>query len=297
VRWALALVLGGLAGAAYGALYPRPRGALGPGIVRGLSFGFLLWLALPLTVLPVLAGDGLPWELADARGRAAALTPSLLAGVLLVALYRALGALAGAGVQDDPAELADEGVGTRALQGLGRGTVGGLVGGLLFTYVLVEVDGLDRIAGIAGGSSPTLGLAVHLLIAVVLGMTYGLLFRHEGGEAEAALGWGLSYGVLWWLLGNLTLLPLLLGEPVEWTADGLAGGFPSLIGHLAYGAGLALVLAALERRANPWWSALTPARARRAELRRTRTADAAPGLWAVVTVLVVCVLCLAAPPG
>ncbi len=255
----------------------------------------LLWLAVPLTFLPLLAGHGLPWELGAARERAVALVPSLLAGVLLVVGYRALGVLTGAGVADDPAELADEGVGTRALQGLWRGTLGGLAGGLLFTFVLAQVDGLERIAGLAGGGSPALGLAVHLVIAVVLGMTYGLLFRHEGGDPEAALGWGLSYGVLWWLLGNLTLLPLLLGEPPEWSVGGLAEGFPSLIGHLAYGTGLALLLAALERRSNPWWTAVTPARARRAELRRVRTTDAAPGLWAVVTVLVVCVLCLATP--
>ena len=161
----------------------------------------------------------------------------------------------------------------------------------------MQVDGLDRVAALAGGGSPVLGLAVHLLIAAVLGVTYGLLFRHEGGDPEAALGWGVSYGVLWWLLGNLTLLPLLLGEPPDWSAGALAEGFPSLVGHLAYGVGLALVLAALERRSSPWWSAATPARARRAELRRMRTADAAPGLWALVCVLVVCVLCLAAPPG
>jgi uncharacterized membrane protein YagU involved in acid resistance len=213
LRWVLALVLGAVAGAVYGALYPRPRGALGPGLVRGLSFGFLLWLALALTLVPLLAGDGLPWELGAARERAVALVPALLAGVLLVVVYRALGVLTGAGLADDPAELADEGVGTRALQGLGRGTLGGLAGGVLFTFVLAQVDGLERIAGLAGGGSPLLGLAVHLLIAIVLGMSYGVLFRHEGGEPEAALGWGVSYGVLWWLLGNLTCCPSCSASP------------------------------------------------------------------------------------
>ena len=294
VRWPAAVLLGGLAGLGYAQLYPRPRGAVGPALVRGLDFGFLAWLAFPMTLVPLLSGSPLPWLLADARERAAALPATVLAGVLLVLLYRFFTGVAGVTLADDPGELADEGVGTRALRGLGRGTVAGLVGGVLFTVVLLQVGGLPRIAGIVGGSSAVLGLAVHLLIAVVLGASYGVAFRHEGTSGEAALGWGLSYGLLWWLLGNGTLLPVLLGDPPEWTAAGLAAGFPSLIGHLAYGAGVGLTLAWLERRSNPWWTASTPARARRAELRGTRRAATAPGLWTMVTVVVLGVLTLAA---
>jgi hypothetical protein len=128
----------------------------------------------------------------------------------------------------------------------------------------------------------------------VLGASYGVAFRHEGGDTEAALGWGLSYGLLWWLLGNHTLLPVLLGDRPTWSASALAAGFPSLIGHLAYGAGLGLTLAWLERRSNPWWTAATAARARRAHLGRIRSAATAPGLWTLSTLVVVNVLTLAA---
>lgn len=292
LRWPAAAVLGGLAGLGFAQLYPRPRGAIGPALVRGLNVGFLAWLALPMTLVPVFTGTHLPWLLADARARAAALPATVLAGVLLVVLYRFLTSAAGVALADDPDELADEGVGTRALRGLGRGTVAGLVGGVLFTVVLVQVGGLPRIAGLVGGSSAAAGLTVHLVIAVVLGASYGVAFRHEGTSGEAALGWGLSYGFFWWLLGNCTLLPVLLGGPPAWTAAGLAAGFPSLIGHLAYGAGVGLTLAWLERRSNPWWTAATPARARRAALRGTRSAATAPGLWTLVTVVILSVLAL-----
>lgn len=169
VRWPVAVVLGGLTGATYAVLYPRPRGAIGPGLVRGMNFGFLAWLALPMTLVPVLTGDHLPWILEDARARAASLPSTVLAGALFVVLYRLLTSVAGVLVADDPGELADEGVGTRALRGLARGTAAGLVGGALFTVVLVQVGGLSRIAGLVGGSSAGVGLAVHLVIAVVLG--------------------------------------------------------------------------------------------------------------------------------
>ncbi|MDQ6648982.1 MAG: hypothetical protein M3Z02_02500 [Actinomycetota bacterium] len=294
MRWMLALGLGGLAGLTYAVLYPRPRGAIGPGLVRGLSFGFLAWVALPMTLVPVLAGSQLPWGLEAARLRAPALPATLLAGVLFVALYRLFTGLVGVALADDPRELADEGVGTRALRGLARGTAAGLVGGALFTVVVVQVGDLGRIAGLVGGASTGVGLTVHLFISVVLGASYGVAFRKEGSDGEAALGWGLSYGLLWWLLGGLTLLPVLLGQPPAWSASAIAAAFPSLIGHLAYGAGLGLTLAWLERRSNPWWTATTPARARRAQLGHARSAATGPGLWTVSSVVVLSILTLTA---
>lgn len=294
VRWGLSLALGAASGLAYAVLYPRPRGAIGPGLVRGLSFGLLLWLAIAMVLVPAASGDGLPWSLTGARARAASLPALLLGATLLVAGYRFLTGLVGVMLEDDPAGLADEGVGTRTLRGLGRGAVAGLAGGLAFTVVLAQVGGLGRIAALSGSSSPAAGLAIHLGIAVVLGASYGVLFRHEGGELEAALGWGTSYGVLWWLLGNQTLFPVLLGGSPTWTAADLAVGLPSLIGHLAYGAAVGLTLALLERRSNPWWAAATGARAQRAQLRRERLAATAPGLWTMVAVILLTILTLVA---
>lgn len=295
-RWGLGLTLGGLAGAGYGALYPQPRGTIGPGLIRGMAYGFLLWVVVAMTLVPLVGGDGLAWQIAQARSRAASLPAIVLGGAVLVAVYRAISALVGTVIEDDPGELADEGVGTRALRALGRGTVGGLAGGALFTLGIARIGGLERIAGLGGGSSVALGLSIHLLIAILIGASYGLLFRHEGSDPESALGWGVAYGLLWWLLGGLTLLPVLLGNPPSWTAAELAGAFPSLVGHLVYGAGLGLGLGWLEHRSNPWWTATTAARARRAQLRRRSAAATAPGLWTVSAVAVLTALVLVSEP-
>lgn len=294
VVWAVALALGGSAGAGYAVLYPRPRGALGPDLVRGLNVGFLSWLAFPMALVPLLGGQQLPWTLQAARARAGTLPAAVVVGVLLVLLYRLMTAAAGAGLADDPRELADEGVGTTALRGLARGTLAGVVGGALFTLLLIQVGGLGQIAGLVNRSSPWTGLAVHLVVAVVLGASYGLAFRQAAVDYEAALGWGTSYGVLWWLLGGQTLLPVFLGGSPTWDAAELAASFPSLIGHLAYGAGLGLTLAWLERRSNPWWTASTSARERRAMLAGSRSRATAPGLWTVSNVMVLGVLTLTA---
>ena len=79
------------------------------------------------------------------------------------------------------------------------------------------------------------GIAVNLAIGVAIGVSYGLLFRRLGQDVTCALGWGLSYGFLWWVLGPLTLLPALLGGDPEWTATAAGGSMSALAGHLVYG--------------------------------------------------------------
>jgi hypothetical protein len=54
----------------------------------------------------------------------------------------------------------------------------------------------------------------------------------------SAFGWGAAYGMAWWILGGLVLMPILLGmpafaplmmPPMRMVAVG------SLVGHLIYG--------------------------------------------------------------
>ncbi|MGI8781013.1 MAG: hypothetical protein ACR2L8_12770 [Solirubrobacteraceae bacterium] len=285
VLWVAGLATGGLSGGAYAALYPRPRGGGGPAMIRGLAYGVLTWVGVVLTAVPLLAGDGLAWDLAAIRARTASLAGFALAGLVLVVLYRAQSALVGSLFEDDPRSDEDEGAGTRVLRALATGTVAGLAGGLLFTAVLLEVDGLPTIGGLAGGRSTLAGLAVHLFIAVLIGASFAVLFRRETVDGASSLAWGVCYGVVWWFVGNLTLLPWLLGERPEWTAADLGEGFPSLVGHLLYGAGLGVVLGVLRLRSRAWWVSTSAARADRARRQGEQLLSAAPALWALVALI------------
>ena len=161
----------------------------------------------------------------------------------------------------------------------------GLVGGLLFTAVLLSVDGLPEIAALAGGGSSIAGLMVHLLIAILIGASFAVLFRREIVDGASSLAWGLCYGAAWWFIGGLTLLPWMLGDQAQWTAAGVADRFPSLVGHLLYGAGLGTVLGALRLRSRAWWVSTTEARGERAQRQRAQLLSAAPALWAFVTLV------------
>ncbi|MGH2583291.1 MAG: hypothetical protein ACRDJE_00075 [Dehalococcoidia bacterium] len=295
--WAATLGAGVVAGAGYALLYPIPAATAGPRLVRGTVFGFLWWVAVTRTLLPVLDGDGLPWSVEAARSDFAALIGSMLFGAALAVIYGwldGLGRLLFAEESDDPEE---EGAGTQGLRAIGRGAAAGIVGGLLFTLVMVQVGFLPTVASLIGAGSEAAGFLVHLVISFLIGAAYGLLFRRQSLDTGSALGWGVSYGFVWWLLGPLTLLPLLLGEPPEWTAAVAASLFASLIGHLTYGAGLGLTFYWLESRYSPWWIPRTRMDEMRIERRREQLRTSAPALWALVVVIALTLPVVLGMPG
>jgi uncharacterized membrane protein YagU involved in acid resistance len=98
--------------------------------------------------------------------------------------------------------------------------------------IITVVTGLSQVAGFVGGTSPVLGVIVHLFISALIGVSYGLLFEHESPDFAAGIAWGLLHGLVWWFLGRLTLFPILQGLSFTWTHEAAADALPLLIGHL-----------------------------------------------------------------
>ena len=187
-------------------------------------------------------------------------------------------------LSDDVRSHDAEGAGVEGLRALWRGAFAGLAGGVLFTLVMIQIDWLPRIGEFVG-ADVWAGVLVHLGIASLIGASYGVLFRRHSYDLGSALGWGISYGFCWWVLGALTLFPIFLGAEPGWSAEGLAAGFPSLIGHILYGAALGVTFARLEARHNPWWISRSEIEAERRERRREQVLTSAPALWALMIFL------------
>ena len=268
----------------YALLHPRSVSTAGAALVRGAGFGFVLWVLAGLTVLPVLRGEGLNWSIQDARESFPAFPGTILFGAATALVYHWLGRIARVFFDDRPAAQSPDG-GAWGLRALARGGAAGLVGGVLFTLVMLQIGFLPTVARLIGSDSAIVGLVVHLVIAEIVGASYGLLFRRQAFDPASAIGWGVSYGFVWWILGPLTLAPIILGSTPAWSVEAAASAFPSLIGHLAYGAGLGFTFYALESRYSPWWISRTQAEAARMAGRRAEASSAGPALWALLVLV------------
>lgn len=131
---------------------------------------------------------------------------------------------------------------------------------------------------------------------MIIGVSYAVLFRRCSFDLLSGIGWGVSYSFFWWVLGDLTLLPALSGGTIRWDAAAIAAGFPSLVGHLGYGAALGAVYYQLEIRTNPWWMTRSEVETARAETRRDHALGAAPALWVLVVLIALTLPVLTSPP-
>jgi len=268
-----------LIGASFGLLFQRDVRGYGSSMGWGLGFAIFSWFLGPLTVFPLVSRMPFDWSADQGSDLFGSLVGYILYGLILGVAYATIDRLwVKLFIESDPLNREPEGPGIHVLRSLGWGAFAGLVGGLVSSPAMLATDVLPKIAGLDSSFSILRGLLVHLLVSVVIGMTFGLLFRHESSSLGLGVMWGWLFGVIWWYLGPMTFLPLLLTGECDWRASAASALLPSLLGHLIYGAATALTFLLLEARYSRRLL-LNPRTAAR-ELRRIRPVGTpAPALW------------------
>jgi hypothetical protein len=123
------------------------------------------------------------------------------------------------------------------------GVVGGLAGGIVFGIVMGVGGMLPMVAGLVGGGTAVVGFGVHMVISAILGALFGVALGAQAQTYSSGALWGLGYGLVWWVLGPLVLMPLMMGMGVRFGAALTPPMLMSLGGHLLFGVVTGLVYA------------------------------------------------------
>ena len=233
------ILTGPVAGALYGAIFALLFSSRafdrGSGLLWGLGYALLLWLA-------VAPGPQVIEANLTAYSSRQDNFPALAGFIVCIGmpLGLVLGTVAG---RYHRASIVPLSFG-RAIFG---GLISGVAGGWVFGKWMEQVNYYPLIAGLVGSSSGMVGESLHFLIAVIIAATFGLLFQRDIRGFGSSTAWGMAYGIFWWFLGPLTIKPLWLGQKLDWSYTHASELFGSLIGHIIYGLVVGLLYAAVDR--------------------------------------------------
>lgn len=138
--------------------------------------------------------------------------------------------------------------GATTVSRLTAGVAGGLGGGMVFGMLMAMMGMITAVAQLVGSTSTAVGWVVHLAISALLGGLFAAVAGRWLSRTGSAVAAGAVYGMGWWVLGALLLMPAKLGMPV-FHLNAMAG--KSLMGHLIFGMLLGGVATVLVRRTAP----------------------------------------------
>jgi hypothetical protein len=237
---AQSIVCGLLFGGAFGLFFAKRTTSSGAGLIWGLAFAVLVWIVFPAGLVPLFARTAGPGAmLNDARERFPQLVSFLICLGMPVGLALGLWAEFRGGVANPRFSWG------RAII---AGGFAGTLGGLIFGRWVSSGDYFPLLAGYGTlNLSRVTIILLHFGVALLIGVTFGLLFQRDVRGYGSCMGWGLGYAIFWWFLGQLTLLPLAAHRPIDWSADQASLVFGSLVGHILYGLILGVAYATFDR--------------------------------------------------
>jgi hypothetical protein len=268
-----------LIGISFGFLFQRDVRGYGSCMGWGLCYGILWWFLAHLTLFPWIARGKFNWSPDYAASVFGSLVGHILYGLILGIAYATFDKLwLRLFVESDPLNRQSEGPGIQTLRSLSWGAIAGLIGGIVASPILFATGVLPRLVNATSDLGTLKVLILHVVVSVVLGMLYGILFRNESSSIGMGIAWGWLFGLIWWYAGPITLEPLFLTGQCDWSTDAVSYLLPSLMGHLIFGAVTALVFMILEIR-YARWLLLDPRVAARASRIVRQMGTPAPALW------------------
>lgn len=132
-------------------------------------------------------------------------------------------------------------------QRLNAGAISGLFGGLFFGLLLGILGILPEIASLVGSTFSIVGFIIHMFISIFFGALFGFVMAGQFHKFWHGIVLGAAYGIFWWVLGALIIMPALQGLGIQVNNALTPLYLLSLIGHLIYGVATGISLAIFSR--------------------------------------------------
>lgn len=124
--------------------------------------------------------------------------------------------------------------------GAAAGVVAGIPLGIIMQIrdadpaMMPGIKVIDLVGDLMSGPSTGLGWLIHLFNSALFGAIFVLVCSRWLGRRGPAMVLGLIYGLVWWVVGALWIMPAWLGMDAMVFEVG-ANQWWSLVGHLIYG--------------------------------------------------------------
>ncbi len=121
------------------------------------------------------------------------------------------------------------------------GAGSGLLGGILYGAIAAIWGDITMVSGLIGSNSLAVAWALVLFGGILLGLCFTWWFGSFSTSFSSGLGYGLIHGAIWWILGSIVVMPLVLG--ISFYDMFRGSNLAYLFANLVYGAvvGLAYV--------------------------------------------------------
>ena len=161
------LIIAGVIGGGFGLLVAYHKPDPGETLFWGLTYGALWWFIGAMTLLPILAGQTMTWQIGNAQALVPALIGHLVYGAvigLVLALDRPTG----------PAS--SNALARRSVGAVVRGGLSGLAGSAILGAALNNRLGLPAVSDAMADESRPLAWVVTLALGILSGAGFALLF-------------------------------------------------------------------------------------------------------------------------
>lgn len=118
-------------------------------------------------------------------------------------------------------------------QRIAVGVLCGLLTGIVLALLML-VEDVDTVSLLPVGPVP-IQILLHLGVAAAIGAVFGEISPRAERAQAALVSSGLILGLLWWVLGPLTIVPLVRGEGTMWSLAAAKPVFSNLVAALLHG--------------------------------------------------------------